>query len=140
MGAGSGRDDFVWDDDDASGNVVHIWEHGVTPTVAEEAVLDPRARPAGERWVGGERRYTIIRATAARRILVVVFVIREDAIRAITAYPARDREKRRYRRRSLGQGWKDVICRDRTSGRHGTVGRVPGGWQSCEAGTMYLRT
>jgi uncharacterized DUF497 family protein len=98
--AGLSDIDFVWDDDDdASGNVVHIWEHGVTPTEAEEAVLDSRAAPAQERWVGREQRYTIIGATAAGRILVVVFVMREDAIRVTTAYPAREREKRRHRRR-----------------------------------------
>jgi uncharacterized DUF497 family protein len=92
-------DDFAWDDDaDASGNVEHVWEHGVAPTEAEEAILDPRATPAEERRIGGERRYTIIGATAAGRILVVVFMMREDAIRVITAYPAREREKRRYRR------------------------------------------
>lgn len=93
-------DDFIWDDDhDESGNVVHMWEHGVTPTEAEEAILDPRLTPAEERLIGGERRYTIIGATAAGRILIVVFVLRDDAIRVITAYPAKEREKRRYRRR-----------------------------------------
>ena len=93
-------ENFVWDDDaDVSGNVVHVWEHGVTPMEAEEAVLDPRVTPAEARVVARERRFTIIGATAARRILVVVFVVRWDAIRVITAYPAREREKRRYRRR-----------------------------------------
>ncbi|MGH2583508.1 MAG: BrnT family toxin [Dehalococcoidia bacterium] len=92
--------DFVWDDDsDASGNVVHVWEHGVTPTEAEEAILDPGVTPAEERRIGRERRYTIVGATAAGRILLVVFTMREDAIRVITAYPAKEREKRRYRRR-----------------------------------------
>jgi uncharacterized DUF497 family protein len=35
--------------------------------------------------IGGERRYTIIGASAAGRILVVVFVLRDDAIRVIAA-------------------------------------------------------
>ncbi len=100
MRPSSWDDDFVWDDDaDASGNVVHVWEHGVTPSEAEEAVLDPRATPAQERSVRGERRYTIIGATAAGRILVVVFVLKEDALRVVTAYPAKERERRRYRHR-----------------------------------------
>lgn len=93
-------EEFIWDDDaDASGNVAHIWAHGVTPTEAEDAILDRRATPAETRRVGGEQRFTIIGATSAGRVLLVVFVLRQDAIRVITAYPAGEREKRRYRRR-----------------------------------------
>ena len=92
--------DFIWDEEeDESGNVVHIWEHGVTPTEAEDAILDPHAVPVQERWIGRERRYTIVGATPAGRILIVVFVLKGDAIRVITSYPASEREKRRYRRR-----------------------------------------
>lgn len=91
--------EFDWDDDDDHvGNVVHIWEHGVTPPEAEESVLDPRVTQIGVRSVRGERRFTVLGATAAGRILIVVFVMWHRAIRVVTAYDAGEREKRRYRR------------------------------------------
>jgi uncharacterized DUF497 family protein len=95
-----GEPDFLWDDDDdPNGNVAHIAEHGVTPTDAEDAILDPRRVPATARRVGSQqRRRAIVGATRNGRILLVVYVVHEGAYRVITAYEAGD-EKWHYRRR-----------------------------------------
>ncbi|MGH3086677.1 MAG: BrnT family toxin [Rubrobacteraceae bacterium] len=72
---------FDWDE----GNEEHIARHGIEPYEAEEALLDPK-------------RVGTIGATAAGRILAVVFTRREGKTRPIMARNATDKEKRRYRR------------------------------------------
>jgi uncharacterized DUF497 family protein len=94
-----GEPDFLWDDDDdPNGNVAHIAEHGVTPTEAEDAILDRwRVAATVRRVPGQQRRRAIVGGTRNGRILLVVYVVREGAFRVITAYDAGD-EKSRYRR------------------------------------------
>lgn len=91
--------DFEWDDDDdPTGNVAHIAAHGVTPTEAEEALLNPDQVPARAHPRPGERRRAVIGRTAAGRMLYVVYVEHANIIYIVTAYQAHDREKRQYRR------------------------------------------
>lgn len=99
---GFGEPDFLWDDDDdPNGNVAHIAEHGVTPTEAEDAILDPwRVGATARRVPGQERRRAIVGATRDDPILLVVFVVRDGAFRVITAYGAgTERSRYRWRRR-----------------------------------------
>jgi uncharacterized protein len=87
-------DDFEWDE----ANIGHIAAHGVSPTEAEDAILDPRRIGGQAHSTATERRRAVIGATADGRILYVVFTVIGDAYRIITAYDANDRQKRRYRR------------------------------------------
>lgn len=68
---------------------------------AEEAVLDPRRRPATAYPVAGERRRAILGMTVAGRLLFVVATQRTGQIRVITARDATSRERQRYRRQKI---------------------------------------
>lgn len=85
---------FDWND----ANVEHIAEHGIEPDEAEQALLDPHRRAADAYDTATERRWAVIGATEARRILYVVYTQRGSAIRVVTARDALARERRRYRR------------------------------------------
>lgn len=85
--------DFDWDD----ANVDHIWEHGITPTEAEDAILDPDRLSGAARSTATERRRGVIGATGAGRILFVSYTIRDGAYRVVTAFDANPAQKRRYR-------------------------------------------
>lgn len=88
-------EDFDWDD----ANVDHIARHNVTPTEAEDAILDPRALPAVAHSTPTEQRTGIVGATDAGRILFVAFTERNEMIRVVTAHVATERQQRQYRRR-----------------------------------------
>ena len=82
---------FDWDPD----NVGHVARHGVNPVEVEEAV--ERAHviiPARE--LHGEKRWKLFGRSAAGRYLVVVFTIRDDRLRPITAHTMNQRERRIY--------------------------------------------
>jgi uncharacterized DUF497 family protein len=85
---------FDWDD----ANVGHIAEHGADPDEAEQALVDLHRRSAVAYDTATERRWAVIGATEARRILFVVYTRRSSAIRVVTARDALDRERCRYRR------------------------------------------
>ncbi len=87
--------DFEWDEDF---NVRKVLAHRVTPTEAEDAILDPAAVPTRFSRRHAERRQGIIGKTEAGRIPIVIFTKRGGAVRVITAYDAPEHEKRRYRR------------------------------------------
>jgi len=87
--------DFDWDD----ANIDHIAQHGVTPTEAEDAILDPRRMAAAARSTPTERRTGIVGETEEGRLLFVAFTVRQEMIRVITAYDANERQRRQYRRR-----------------------------------------
>ena len=86
--------DLDWDDF----NVAHTAEHNVTPTEAEDAILDPDRVPSQARSTPTEKRRGILGMTENGRILFVSYTIREGAIRVVTAYDASERQKRQYRR------------------------------------------
>ena len=90
-------EDFEWEEG-ADGNVEQIAAHRVTPTEAEDAILDAdRLRVPAQRDPV-ERRYAILGATEAGRVLFVVYTIRDGAYRVITVFDASETQKRQYRR------------------------------------------
>jgi len=83
---------FDWDD----ANINHIWRrYRVRPQEAEQAVGDPRAAPVDATDLD-EQRDAVIGITAGARLLVVVFTIRRDRLRVVSARPATARERRLY--------------------------------------------
>jgi uncharacterized DUF497 family protein len=82
---------FDWD----SHNVGHVDRHGVDPAEVEEAVERPHAIvAAGD--AGGEKRWKLFGTSAAGRYLVVVFTIRHQRLRPVTAHTMNRRERRIY--------------------------------------------
>lgn len=74
---------FEWDD----GNVGHLARHGILPFEAEDAILDPHAIMV-EIQAESEECVKAVGVTAGGRIIVVVFTLRGEAIRPITACEA----------------------------------------------------
>lgn len=86
---------FIWD----SNNVSHIAEHDVLPNEAEEALTDPnRLSTPSYRGADGERRTRATGETEDGRLLVVVFTVRDGAIRVVTARPVTPSERIAYGR------------------------------------------
>jgi uncharacterized DUF497 family protein len=86
--------DFDWDD----ANIEHIAAHGVSPTEAEDAILDLDRIRAPARSTSTEKRRGIVGATEHGRILFVSCTFREGAFRVVTAFDASESLRRRYRR------------------------------------------
>ncbi len=89
---------FEWDEGN-EGNEGHVRDRGVDPGETEEALLDPDRVGADAYNVPWERRDAAIGATSVGRILYVVYTLRGEKVRPITARDADDGQKRRYRRR-----------------------------------------
>jgi uncharacterized DUF497 family protein len=87
--------EFQWDD----ANRHHLASHDVTPEEAEQAILDHHAVLLEIQIGGDEERTKALGMTATGRILAVVFTLRGDAIRPITAYPATTRLQEVYLKR-----------------------------------------
>ena len=87
---------FVWDnEDDPSGNVVHIAQHGVSPEEVEEALL---GGPLVLR--GRDGRYLGYGRTADGRSLFIAFVVKAGGmVRTLTARAMTDRERSLHRRK-----------------------------------------
>jgi uncharacterized DUF497 family protein len=82
---------FDWD----LHNVGHVARHGVNPMEVEEAFERSHAIvPA--RDAGGERRSKLFGRSAAGRYLIVVFTIRGEQLRPVTAHTMNQRERRVY--------------------------------------------
>ncbi|MGP9821224.1 BrnT family toxin [Salinarimonas sp. NSM] len=85
--------DFEWDDAKASANEA---KHGVCFDVAAEVFRDPRRRVSGDdRRDYGEERFTTV-GTVGTTCLAVVFTMRGDTVRIISARRANRRERRLY--------------------------------------------
>ena len=85
---------FQWD----AGNAVKNWEkHGVTQTECEQIFFN-RPLLAKHDWEHsfGEERFFALGRTDANRFLFVVFTIRGDKIRVISARDMNLGERRRY--------------------------------------------
>jgi uncharacterized DUF497 family protein len=82
---------FDWD----LHNVGHVARHDVNPAEVEESVERPHAIvPAKD--VAGEKRWKLFGSSAAGRCLVVVFTIRDERLRPVTAHTMNQRERRIY--------------------------------------------
>jgi uncharacterized DUF497 family protein len=86
---------FDWDED----NENHVLDHDVDPAEVEEAMLDPLRVVVHVYSIPGERRRGVVGATDAGRILFVVYTMRGDKVRPVTARDAERPDRRRYRRR-----------------------------------------
>lgn len=73
-------------------------QHGVEVYEIEEALLDSDGVIGKAYGVGTERREAVIGETYHGRIVFVVYTMRDDRARPISAREATDKEKRRYRR------------------------------------------
>jgi uncharacterized DUF497 family protein len=76
--------EFDWD----AVNRYHLGRHHVVPEEAQHAIRDPHAILLAIESDGGVDRAKAIGRTASGRMLAVVFTIRGEAIRPITAYVA----------------------------------------------------
>jgi len=82
---------FDWD----SGNTRHIARHGITGAEVEEIFAhDPAA--IGFETIEGEGRWTVIGHTNSLRFLVVVWTMRGQDVRPITAFEAGKRLRDAY--------------------------------------------
>lgn len=87
--------EFEWDD----ANESHIWDrHRVEPFEAEEAFDDPDGYTYPARREG-EHRAVLVGETLRGRLLAVVYTIRRDRIRVVTARDANRWERSRYHMR-----------------------------------------
>ena len=86
-------DELTFDWDEA--NIGHVARHSVTPEEVEQVFAnDPM--DLGADVVEGEERYTGVGHTKRLRVLVLVWTIRGDTTRPITAFDASERLATRY--------------------------------------------
>jgi uncharacterized protein len=85
---------FQWDEGNAEKNWV---QHQVSQGEAEQVFFNrPLVVVEGEQRTEFTRRYYALGQTDARRLLFIVFTIRDDVIRVISARPMSRRERRVY--------------------------------------------
>jgi uncharacterized DUF497 family protein len=85
---------FEWDARKAGNNVA---KHGVSFEEAMTAFGDPLGRILADRpHSDAEERFLLVGESARRRLLVVMFTERGDAIRLVSARTATPRERRDY--------------------------------------------
>ena len=85
---------FDWDE----GNLLKNWEkHSVTPAECEQVFFNrPLLAQPDERHSSAETRFYLLGKADAGRCLFVVFTIREQRIRVISARDQSRRERRSY--------------------------------------------
>ncbi len=88
-------DEFDWND----ANEDHIARHGVTRKEAEEAYLDPNKRGVSIAKRATEPRWAVLGKTENGRILYLIYTLRQEYVRIITAYDAGQSEKKYYKRK-----------------------------------------
>jgi len=84
--------EFDWDEH----NVAHTARHDVTPGDVEQALSDPNGLAVSARHFGGEQRVGFIGATARGRVMVVIWTVRHNKVRVITARDASRKERQLY--------------------------------------------
>lgn len=83
---------FDWD----NANIEHIAEHDVSPEEAEEVILgDPLEMDFAQSEMG-EDRWNYIGETYQGQILQVVFTVRNEKVRVITAFEPTRQDKLLY--------------------------------------------
>jgi len=85
---------FDWD----KGNIDKSYQkHGITPNEAEEVFLDEKLIILGDiKHSNKEKRYSLIGKTTDKKLLFVVFTLRNRKIRIISARKANKKEKNEY--------------------------------------------
>ena len=86
---------FEWD----NANLGHIAKHLVAREEVEQAFLDPFSILDLYNNDRGERRYRMLAETSDGRVLIVIFAIRKQSIRTVTAFSAKSKLLAKYRRR-----------------------------------------
>lgn len=84
---------FVWDSGKA---LVNLQKHGVSLDTACEVFFDPFIHFLRTEVVWGEERELSVGMTQELKLLVVVYTLREDFIRLISARAATTQERRTY--------------------------------------------
>jgi hypothetical protein len=79
------EDDLSFDWDQA--NISHVARHGVTPDEVAEAMAN-EAIDVDYEVVNGEQRWTSVGHSNRMRVLVVVWTMRADSVRPVTAFEA----------------------------------------------------
>ncbi|MBI1880474.1 MAG: BrnT family toxin [Chloroflexi bacterium] len=85
--------EFEWDEDKAQSN---IQKHGVTFEEAAEVFFDPFYQTGDASVDDDEQRDFIIGYTFSQRILLVVYIERDERTRIISARPATRIERKLY--------------------------------------------
>jgi uncharacterized DUF497 family protein len=83
---------FEWDE----ANRDHLARHGVTPEEFEQGLRNGPVE-LGEYEVNGEWRVKVIAITDSDRLLEAAYTLRNGRIRAVTAYPLKERRREYYR-------------------------------------------
>jgi|ERR1017187_9416055 uncharacterized DUF497 family protein len=94
---------FDWDAE----NIGHFAKHQISPSEAEQVILN-RPVDLEVEFREGEERAPQVGETDAGRILIVVSTMRGKKIRVVTAWPAKERLRRYFQ----------------TQKRNGNVGRI----------------
>jgi uncharacterized DUF497 family protein len=86
---------FEWDSQKAASN---LDKHGISFESACQVFFDPFlfVMDAEEEYVGGELREKVVGITVDWRLLYVVYVMREDRIRLVSARYATSVERKEY--------------------------------------------
>ncbi|MBX2997569.1 MAG: BrnT family toxin [Caldilineaceae bacterium] len=90
---------FEWDD----GNEEKIWvRHGVSATEAEECFFDRDKRLLHDHLhtTDFEARYILLGRTRRSRLLLIVFTVRGDSVRVISARDCTPKERKLYAKRT----------------------------------------
>jgi uncharacterized protein len=83
--------EYVWD----QANIGHIARHRVKPGEVEQVLTNDPLEIDFE-VIGGEQRWTSVGHTNALRVLLVIWTVRNQSIRPVTAYPVTKRTAREY--------------------------------------------
>jgi uncharacterized DUF497 family protein len=76
-------------------------KHGTTPNETEEIFLDENLRAVKDiKHSQDEKRFTVLGKTFENKILFVVFTIRKDKIRVISARKANQKERNKYEQKT----------------------------------------
>ena len=87
--------EFDWDD----ANTKHLAAHGVTSAEFEQ-LMNNDPLDLGYEVVNGEERYRSVGVTNGGRFLLVVWTVRDDKVRAVTAFTASVSNKKSFLERS----------------------------------------
>jgi len=88
---------FEWD----RGNIVKSYKkHKITPNQSEEIFLDEQLKIIRDiKHSQKEKRFIALGKTFEKRVLFVVFTLRKNKIRIISARPANQKERKNYERK-----------------------------------------